>query len=332
VVFGEARLIVPHTRGIIGRVETGSFQLSFEVKMEQLLKWCTSIVGFCQIVSGDPRPDARSSTFRLQTEPGYCYLKVHQEKECWEREVHGYERWAPAFGTYAPPLLAIHEERPLALLLGELPGAILENVQLAADQERAAWHTAGQRLAVLHAYDEGAFFGPCGRDGTPIGPAVSDAREYVATELGREIDNALRAGYLDDKELAVLRTAQRLAPAFAGERPVPCHRDYCPYNWLVTEEGDWVGVIDFEFAYWDVRVAEFSRYPDWEWIHRPDLVAALLDGYGRPLTPLEEQQCLVARAQYALSAITWGMEAAYYGFVAEGRQALKLLAELICGD
>ena len=44
------------------------------------------------------------------------------------------------------------------------------------------------------------------------------------------------------------------------------------------------------------------------------------------MTSIEEQQCLVARAQYALSAITWGMEEAYYGFVAEGREALKLLA------
>jgi aminoglycoside phosphotransferase (APT) family kinase protein len=222
----------------------------------------------------------------------------------------------------------VREEEPLALLIGELAGPVLENVRLPAEQERAVWRTAGRRLATLHAHDQGDFFGPCGRDGAPIGPAISDAVEYVATELEQEIDKATGTGYLDDEELAVLQAAQRLAPVYAGERPVPCHRDYCPYNWLVAENGAWTGVIDFEFAHWDVRVAEFSRYPDWEWIHRPDLVEALLEGYGRSLTPVEEQQCLVARAQYALGAITWGMEAAYYGFVAEGRQALKHLARL----
>ena len=82
--------------------------------------------------------------------------------------------------------------------------------------------------------------------------------------------------------------------AFAGERPVPCHRDYGPANWLVTDDGVWAGVIDFEFAYWDVRVADFSRYPDWEWIHRPNLLDAFFDGYGRRLTPKEEQQRLRA--------------------------------------
>ena len=99
--------------------------------------------------------------------------------------MHGYERWAPAFGAYAPPLLGVHEDEPLALLLGELPGAILETVQLPADRERAAWRTAGRMLAGLHAAAgqpadvEGAVFGPCGRDGLPTGAPIGDAVEYV---------------------------------------------------------------------------------------------------------------------------------------------------------
>jgi Ser/Thr protein kinase RdoA (MazF antagonist) len=247
----------------------------------------------------------------------------------WGREVHGYEQWAPAFGAFAPPLLAVHEEEPLALLIGELPGAVLENVQLPVEQEQEAWRTAGRMLTALHDLEHGAFFGPCGRDGAPLGPAISDAVEYVTTDLEREIVKGVRAGYIDDREVAVVRAAQVLTSAFAGERPTPCHRDYCPYNWLVTDDGAWAGVIDFEFAYWDVRVAEFSRYADWEWIHRPDLVAALFDGYGRPLTPREEQQALVARTQYALGAITWGCENGFYGFVEEGRQALAHLSNLL---
>ena len=79
----------------------------------------------------------------------------------------------------------------------------------------------------------------------------------------------------------------------------------CP-NWLVTSDGIWSGVIDFEFSYWGVRVADFTRYPDWDWMVRPDLVEAFFDGYGRSFTPQEEQQCLVAYAQYALNAIVWG--------------------------
>jgi Ser/Thr protein kinase RdoA (MazF antagonist) len=121
----------------------------------------------------------------------------------------------------------------------------------------------------------------------------------------------------------------RLTPAFDGERPVPCHRDYCAANWLVRPDGTWAGIIDFEFAHWDVRVADFARDPHWNWIHRPDLIDAFFEGYGRSLTPAEEQQLLVARAEYALSAIVWGRDHAFHGFEWEGRVSLAHLASLL---
>ncbi len=230
------------------------------------------------------------------------------------------------FGNSAPRLLGVRENRPLALLIEELPGQVLEKLELPVEQERAAWRMAGQMLVRLHDLAGSRYFGPCHRDGSPQGPALSDAVEYVRFELEREIDKAIDGGYLSDQELAVVTAAQQSAGIFAGEQPVACHRDYCPYNWLISDIGIWTGVIDFEFAYWDVRVADFSRYPDWEWMDRPDLLDALFEGYGRRLTVREEEQQYVAHVQYALSAITWGMEASYFGFVEEGRAALKHLS------
>jgi Ser/Thr protein kinase RdoA (MazF antagonist) len=309
--------------------------------LSEILRWCSSILGPCEVVSGSQRDDARSLLSRLRTGAGYCYLKVHRDRAMWEREVYAYEQWATVFGACAPPLLGVHEGVPLALVIGELEGAVLQNVQLASEREREAWRAAGRMLARLHAHASGSFFGSCDRSGAPTGVPVGaspgeaalaptdDAQAYVATELAREMDQALHAGLLDGQEKAALQAVQERVPAFAGERPVPCHRDYCPYNWLVTESGTWVGVIDFEFAHWDVRVADFSRYPDWEWIGRPDLVEALLAGYGRSLTPVEEQQCLVYRALYALSAINWGTETGYLGFAREGHEALSHLVGLL---
>jgi Ser/Thr protein kinase RdoA (MazF antagonist) len=290
------------------------------------LDWCTALLGPCQVVSGSERPDARSGTSRLRTRDGYAYLKVHQDPAMWAREVHGYESWAPVFGRHAPPLLGVREEPPLALLIGALEGQVLENVALAAEQERVAWRTAGEWLARLHALPDDGFFGPCARDGSPPPGAMRDPVAYLTAEFAREMEHAAREDLLDARKQAVVRAALKRVELFSRERPVACHRDYNPYNWVVGPNGTWAGVIDFEFAHWDVRVREFSRYPDWEWIERPDLVEALLEGYGRPLTPREQEQCLVARTLYALSAITWGTGAAYHGFVAEGRRALEHLA------
>jgi Ser/Thr protein kinase RdoA (MazF antagonist) len=296
-------------------------------QVEEVLNWCASVLGSLEVVSERSRAHAgqRAGVHRLRTTSGYYYAKIHRDRTHWDSEVHGYEQWAPAFGDCAPRLLAVRDEEPPALVISELPGKILERARLSATQERAVWRAAGQALVALHDLAVGEFFGPCRRDGTVAGPPISDAQEYVATQLEELLERGSRAGYLSDDEMAIGRAARNLVAAFAGERPVPCHRDYCPANWLATGDGVWTGVIDFEFAYWDVRVADFTRYPDWEWIGRPDLVEAFCAGYGQPFTPAQEQQRLVAHVQYALTAIVWGRENAYYGFAEEGRQALEHL-------
>lgn len=298
--------------------------------MDEVLDWCASVLGPVELVSDNSKAhgDYRSSTLRLHAPVGFCYLKVHQNSAAWQNEVHAYERWAGSFGDFSPRLLAVRDEAPLALILSELPGQILEKIHLSPTQERAVWQAAGAALVALHELGPGECFGPCTRDGTCAESNPQNAVEYISTRFQRQIERAVQAGSVDDVELTTLRAAFDLIPSFEGERPRPCHRDYCAANWLIDEQGSWAGVIDFEFAHWDVRVADFSRDPNWSWIRRPDLVEAFFEGYGRPLTPIE-QQLLVAHAEYALSAILWGHDNAYYGFEQEGRVSLAHLFSIL---
>jgi Ser/Thr protein kinase RdoA (MazF antagonist) len=247
----------------------------------------------------------------------------------WHNEVYAYEHWAGAFDGAAPTLWAACDQPALALVVSELPGQILEDQSFPPARERATWCAAGAALVALHDRGPGARFGRCRRDGAYTEALPVDARDLVAGRLERDMERAVAGEYIDEQELATLRAACELIPAFAGEQPTPCHRDYCAANWLVDAAGAWCGVIDFEFAYWDVRVADFSRDPDWNWIHRPDLIAAFFEGYGRSLTSQEEQQLFVAHAEYALGAILWGRDNAFYGFEREGRESLAHLATLL---
>jgi Ser/Thr protein kinase RdoA (MazF antagonist) len=194
---------------------------------------------------------------------------------------------------------------------------------------QAVWRAAGQALAGLHSLPAGEYFGSCLRDGACAGTPVYDARQYVMSNIQEQVERGLKGGYLSQYELTVVHAACALLPAFEGERPLPCHRDYCPANWLVSPEGIWTGVIDFEFSGWDVRAADFTRYPNWDWIDRPELAGAFFEGYGRTFTPAEEQQHLVAHVQYALDAVVWGMENSYFRFAADGRRAFKHLGKLL---
>jgi aminoglycoside phosphotransferase len=299
-----------------------------ETAMNQALDWCTSVMGPVEVMSDHSKVHGghESATCRFRTSIGFCYLKVHQTLSHWHSEVHAYERWARAFGHFAPTLLAVRDETPLALVISELPGDIVEGIPLSLVQERAVWRAAGAALVVLHELGPGECFGPCLRDGTYAEAPAWNAGKYLVRQLKSQVEHAVRGEYINDDELAILHAVFDLIPAFEGEHPVPCHRDYCAANWLVDKQGAWAGVIDFEFARWDVRVADFSRDPNWSWIHRPDLVDAFFEGYGRSLTSIEEQQLLVARAEYALGAILWGHDHMFYGFEQEGHEALAHLA------
>ena len=296
-------------------------------KMEEVLSWCASVLGPFEVVSEDSRahPGQRASTLRLRTSSGICYVKTHRDRSHWDSEVHGYEQWSPAFGDFTPKLLAVRDEEPLALVISELPGKILDEVELSTVQACEVWRSAGRALATLHNTAIGEYFGPCRRDGVCAGKPIDDAREYVLTDINNWLVRGRRGSYLNKDDLTIVAAANEWVPAFEGERPVACHRDYGPANWLVSSDGVWTGVIDFEFSYWDVRATDFARYPNWEWIDQPERIGAFFEGYGRSFTPREEQQRLVAQALYALGAIVWGMENAYYSFAREGRRALQTL-------
>ncbi len=271
----------------------------------------------------------RNATLYLSTRDGGCYVKIHHDRAGWENEVHAYERWAPAFGEHAPRLLAVRDEEPLALVISSLPGQALETHPLELALEQQVWHDAGRALTALHSLGVGQSFGRCHRDGSPLGPVVSDACTFLTQEMDGWLSRDEGGKYLSQDDRAVVESARHLLPAFAGERPSPCHRDYCPANWLVSQAGAWTGVIDFEFAYWDVWTADFARDPFWNWISRPSLPEAFLAGYGRTITSREEQQVLVGRALFALAAVVWGEENDYHVFAEEGRLALKALGKIM---
>ena len=292
------------------------------------LSWSASILGPVEVLSDHSKEhgDHESATCRLRTATGCAYLKIHHTRAHWNNEVHAYEHWAGVFGDFAPRLLAVHEGEPLALLISELPGQIVEDLPLPAAQQQAIWRAAGAALRPLHQLGVGESFGPCRRDGSCVEATTPEASEHVAARYQQQIELAIKRDLLTPAELATLRAAGELIPAFRGERPVPCHRDYCAANWLINDQGTWSGIIDFEFAYWEVRAADFSRDPNWNWLRRPDLMQAFFEGYGQPLTAREQQQLCVARAEYALGAILWGHANAFFGFEREGRQALAYLA------
>ncbi|NSW52866.1 MAG: aminoglycoside phosphotransferase family protein [Anaerolineae bacterium] len=299
-----------------------------EQEIDDVLAWCESILGPVALLSDQSREHAglRAGTYHLRGCDGLYYLKVHRDRSHWEHEVHAYERWAPVLHGFAPRLEAVRTDEPLALIITELPGTVMEDAILSLPHRVQAWHDAGQALAQLHTCVAGSFFGGCRRDGSPLDAPVTDAVSHLQGAFDDWLTRGQRLGCLEEREFTFISDVIEMLPVFAGEIPAPCHYDYCPPNWLVDEQGCWRGVIDFEFSRWDVRAADFSRFPDWDWIEHPELLDAMIAGYGCRRDHRFEQQLYVSLVLYALAAIVWGMEVGYRGFAAEGRHALSVLA------
>lgn len=303
----------------------------FKNKTTKAIDWCSSLLGTTKVLSDHSKVHGghESSIYRIHTATGHYYLKLHESKAHWGNEVHAYEHWTQAFGNLAPRLIAVNDKDPFALIVSVVSGQIVEGMQLSPSKEQGIWKSAGAALAKLHNLVSDQHFGPCLRDGGASKNGTRNAKKYVSERFRQQIEQAVHGSYINDYEHSVIEDVYNFVSAFEDERPVPCHRDYCAANWLVTKEGVLTGVIDFEFAYLDVRVADFSRDPNWNWIDRPDLIKSFFEGYGRLLTSKEEKQLLVAHTEYALSAILWGRDNSFFGFEQEGRKSLVHIASLL---
>lgn len=83
-------------------------------------------------------------------------------------------------------------------------------------------------------------------------------------------------------------------------------------------------MIDFERSEDGPAVRDFVRLSD-AWHGRPDLYEAVTDGYGRPLTPAEEEHLAVLSVLDAVSGIQYGMAHGNLELAERGRRTLARL-------
>jgi hypothetical protein len=111
----------------------------------------------------------------------------------------------------------------------------------------------------------------------------------------------LASALLGKRELALARAEVQALAGLPCPGRVPCHRDYTPRNWVVSDGVPCV--LDFELARLDVWLADLSRLHLGIWGTRPDLREAFLAGYGRQLTATDRailQGCAVLTAIWLL--------------------------------
>ncbi|MFG2976778.1 NUDIX domain-containing protein [Streptomyces sp. NPDC048331] len=217
---------------------------------------------------------------------GTWYLKRHSGVRLHEREVAAYRTWVPELGRQAPRLVA-RDPVARAVVITALAGRSPHGRDLDPATEVRVQRGLGRLAAALHR--------ACPE--RPAGPF--SAVDIVKRRL-EEARPYLAAG---DAELvrALAHAHEDLPPPVL----VPTHGDLQYRNVLLTDDGE-VRVFDFERSEYATATRDLVRLGD-TWTGRPDLRAAFLDGYGRPLTSVEELRLDCEAALDAVSGIAYGV-------------------------
>ncbi|MEU2209743.1 phosphotransferase [Streptomyces hygroscopicus] len=85
------------------------------------------------------------------------------------------------------------------------------------------------------------------------------------------------------------------------------HGDYSPRNWLWDEAAGHHSLIDFEESAPGIAVEDLVWLCGAAWPIRPDLRAAFLTGYGRPLSSTEQRALVLLTARLGVSYLSTGL-------------------------
>ena len=238
-------------------------------------------------------PRETSAVWRLASACGSCwYLKRHSSDRFHAREVAALRGWAPALGPGRVPGLAAADPEILVMVVTAVPGKPVLALRLSAREEREVHRQAGLLLGRLH-------------ESHRVPGAVAEVSR-VTSRVGRHLDQV--GGLLTPAQRSLVRDcARRLAWLGPRVPAVASHGDFQPRNWLWDAASSRLGVIDWERAEPAAAVRDLVRLEYGPWDQRPDLREQFFAGYGRALTPGEDEMLFCHAVLDALSGLQWGL-------------------------
>ncbi|WP_178382291.1 hypothetical protein, partial [Paenibacillus sp. P3E] len=91
-------------------------------------------------------------------------------------------------------------------------------------------------------------------------------------------------------------------------KPVPISWDSTPGNWLVSENGNFVGMIDFENMLWGIDVDNFSILFERYFSDNDIAMKAFFKGYGLEVLKDKKAQIEICCIKMAIGDIYWGIQ------------------------
>jgi Ser/Thr protein kinase RdoA (MazF antagonist) len=272
---------------------------------EEVLAAARRLVGPVEVVADLSWADlGLSVVLEVRAEDGRpLIVKSHTDGYRNQFERDAYRRWVPAIADRAPALVAADEDGTVLVLTKLDAGPPSDELP------PATYTDAGRVLQRFHASAESV-----------LDPGWAQQR---LDGLRSWIDR-MPAGLIPDDDLAFAEAEAKVLLDLPPPVLVPTHGDFQPRNWRVDEAGR-VFLFDFEKARHDWWTHDLQRMWWREWLDRPDLRDAFLDGYGRALDETERARLRANSARGHVVQIIWATAHGDERFADEGRAQLARL-------
>ena len=206
------------------------------------------------------------------------------------------------------PLPQVLHRGPDFLLLSRLDGTMLADVLPALDpaQVRDAYRELGRLLARIHRIPQPSF----GYLVTVIVSPHGDNRSMMRQMTERVLDSFAANGGdpAQHAALTLVLTGERTALYDNCTEPVLCHNDFHDGNVMVVRNPSGglrrTGLLDFENALAGDPLLDLAKTDLYSQIDDPELLAALLDGYG-PLPPDGADRLALYKLYHAAELWSW---------------------------
>jgi hypothetical protein len=220
------------------------------------------------------------------------------------REIAAHQLWLGVWTGVgrAPELL--HAERDLRVLAtAYLPGRLVQGHP--AEHHPPTYGQAGALLRLLH-----------------------DQASRVDAGYEEAMD-AKALAWLDQPHRIAAGTERRLRERIASHPGgpatlVPTHGDWQPRNWLV--DAGRVSAIDFGRADWRTPDTDLARLAVQQFVGRPDLESAFLEGYG--CDPRHPEGWRRVQIREAIGTAVWAHQVGDEGFEAQGHAMIRAVLDI----
>lgn len=250
---------------------------------------------------------SRNKVYKLFSPNGFFFLKLHCNRQHWNKECYAYKNCTKLAPKYFPKLISIFDSHTdYGILTSSLPGLPLEIMNCTKKVNCSVWYDAGKLAAKLNKAISGQWFGVPDFNHKNFSPFFYDPVKYTVFNIQKWLNKSLLLKILEHKEKELVDWALNNCKCFENEKPCLVNTDYTPGNWIVNKDGKFLGVVDLEDMHWGIRAENFAhlwtKFTSFESMENK----AFYDGYEEDFYNNNPIQSIIACIKLALATRVYG--------------------------